>query len=52
MTATPPRKAIQITEPDASLGNWMAWFKAPDGTQRPLEVGRMKPDPIIVKDDA
>ena len=48
MTNIPPRRATQISDPDASLDNWMAWFCAPDGTVFPLEMGRI-PDPIIVK---
>lgn len=49
MTAIPPRKAKQITAPDASNGNWMALFQHEGGEPFPVEMGKLGPDPIIVK---
>lgn len=46
---TGPSVAKQITEPDASLGNWMAWFQHPGKAPFPVEMGKLGPDPIIVR---
>lgn len=48
-TAVPPRPAEQKTKPDAELGNWMAWFQHEGGEPFPVEMGKLGPDPIIVK---